>query len=117
MRYAKADRTTLIVNDSIGLAGISPEAHGYVVNRRTPLKWLMNRYRTKTDEHSGITDDPNGWFADPRDLVPAIERVVPVSLKTPRIVAGVPASMETGPGTGIPPETGSLPADERTRQP
>ena len=42
MRFAdKKRRDTLIVNDSVQLAGIPSEAHRYVVNGRTPLEWLI----------------------------------------------------------------------------
>ena len=67
MRYADDDRAVLIVNDHIRLSGIPAEAHRYVVNGRTPLEWFIDRYRITRD--SGIVNDPNGWFADPRDLV------------------------------------------------
>ena len=39
---------------------------------------------------SGILDDPNGWFADPRDLITALKRVVCLSVETVRIVEGLP---------------------------
>ncbi len=71
MRYADDNRTVLIINDQIRLAGIPPEAHGYKVNGRTPLEWFMDRYRMKQDRDSGIVNDPNEWFDDPRDLIPA----------------------------------------------
>ena len=34
-----------------------------------PLEWFIDRYYIKTDKDSGIVNDPNGWFADPRDIV------------------------------------------------
>ena len=90
MRFADDDRTVLIVNDHVRVAGIPPEAHGYVVNGRTPLDWLIDRYRVKRDRDSGIVNDPNGWFAKPDDLIAAIRRIVHVSVETVRIVASLP---------------------------
>ena len=91
MRYAdKEERTALIVNDSIRLAGIPPEAHRYQVNGRTPLEWFIDRYKIKKDPQSGIVNDPNGWFEHPQDLVAAIRRVVHVSVETVRVVEGLP---------------------------
>ena len=55
------------------------------MNGRTPLEWYIDRYRIKKDKESGIVNDPNGWFADPRDLVAAIERIVYVSVESTRI--------------------------------
>ena len=90
MRFTDDERTVLIVNDHIHLAGIPGEAHGYVVNGRTPLDWLINRYRVKRDPDSGIVNDPNGWFSKPEDLIAAIRRIVHVSVETVRIVASLP---------------------------
>ena len=39
------DRSVLIVNDHVRLAGIPEAAHSYVVNGRTPLEWFIDRYR------------------------------------------------------------------------
>ena len=90
MRFTDDERTVLIVNDHISLTGIPGEAHGYVVNGRTPLNWLIDRYRVKRDRESGIVNDPNGWFAKPEDLIAAIRRIVHVSVETVRIVASLP---------------------------
>ena len=90
MRFADDDRTVLIVNDHINLAGIPAEAHGYMVSGRTPLEWLIDRYRVTRDRESGIVNDPNGWFAKPEDLIAAIRRIVHVSVETVRIVASLP---------------------------
>ena len=90
MRFADDDRTVLIVNDHVRVAGIPPEAHDYAVNGRTPLEWFMDRYRVTRDRESGIVNDPNGWFSKPEDLIAAIRRIVHVSVETVRIVAGLP---------------------------
>ena len=90
MRFAHAEKAVLIVNEHVRLAGIPRAAHDYVVNGRTPLEWFIDRYRVTQDKESGIVNDPNGWFAQPEDLVAAIRRVVHVSVETVRIVAGLP---------------------------
>ena len=71
MRFAD-DETTLIINEHVRLTGIPAEAHRYVVNGRTPLDWFRDRYKIKRDKDSGILNDPNGWFRNPRDLVTTI---------------------------------------------
>ena len=76
MRFATPAKTTLIINEHVRLTGIPEAAHRYVVNGRTPLEWFIDRYRIKRDKESGILNDPNGWFENPRDLVTAIERIV-----------------------------------------
>ena len=86
----KEERSVLIVNDHLRLAGIPARAHDYQVNGRTPLEWFIDRYRATRDRDSGIVNDPNGWFEDPRDLVAAIRRIVRISVETAHIVAGLP---------------------------
>ena len=91
MRFAdKAQRDTLIINDRVSLMGIPHDAHRYVVNGRTPLEWLVFYYKTATDSRSGIVNDANQWFSDPRDLVTAIQRIVYLSVETTKIVDALP---------------------------
>ena len=94
MRFAnKETKDTLIINEHIQLTGSPEEAHRYVVNGRTPLEWFIDRYKIKTDKNSGITNDPNGWFANPRDLITAIERIVYVSVESTKIIERLPSEL------------------------
>ena len=88
--FADKGRSILALNDLVRLEGIPAEAHGYQVNGRTPLEWFIDRYRVVTDRRSGILNDPNGWFDDPRDLITAFRRIVYVSTETVRIVRALP---------------------------
>ena len=94
MRYAGkkggTDRSVLIVNDHVQLAGIPEAAHSYMVNGRTPLEWFIDRYRVARDKKSGILNDANEWFEHPEELVAAIRRIVHLSTETVRIVDGLP---------------------------
>ena len=94
MRFKDEEKSILIVNDQIQLGGIPAEAHRYEVNGRTPLGWFIDRYKISRDKRSGIPNDPNGWFADPRDLITAIRRIVYLSVETVRIVEGLPEPFE-----------------------
>ena len=87
---AYEERTFLIVNDHIRLTGIPIDAHRYQVNGRTPLEWLIDRYRVTQDKESGIVNDPNAWFDKPQGLIAAIRRIVHVSVETANIVASLP---------------------------
>ena len=93
MRFATPAKTTLIINEHVRLSGIPQAAHQYVVNGRTPLEWFIDRYRIKRDKESGILNDPNGWFENPRDLVTAIKRIVYVSVESTRIIEGLPLKL------------------------
>ena len=93
MQFTDEAKTTLKINDHVCLTGIPEEAHRYVVNGRTPLRWFIDRYHIEHDEDIGITNDPNGWFEDPRDLVTAIERIVYVSVESTRIIEELPSPL------------------------
>ena len=90
MRFPDDEKTVLAVNEHVSLRGIPASVHTYQVNGRSPLEWFIDRYRITQDKESGIVNDPNGWFDDPRDLIAAIRRVVHVSMETARIVTGLP---------------------------
>ena len=94
MRFAdKQARTTLIINEHVCVSGIPEEAHRYVVNGRTPLEWFIDRYKITQDKNSGIVNDPNGWFDNPRDLITAIERIVHVSVESTKIIESLPSEV------------------------
>ena len=88
MRFAdKNTKDTLIINEHVLLSGIPKDAHGYIVNGRTPLEWFMNRYKiTPAEKNNGILNDANGWFENPRDLITAIERIIYVSVESTKII-------------------------------
>ena len=94
MRFAeKNTKNTLIINEHICLTGIPDDAHHYLVDGRTPLEWFINRYKIKQDKNSGIINDPNGWFENPRDLITARERIVYVSVESTKIIESLPSEV------------------------
>jgi predicted helicase len=90
---SKTDKSKIIYNNTLTLEGIPEEAYEYVVNGRSAIEWLLDRYQVYTDKDSGITNDPNDWcteVGDPRYIVDLIKRVVTVSLETMKIVKALP---------------------------
>ena len=94
MRFAgKADKSTIVYNHAVTIGGIPPEAYEYVVNGRSAVEWLMDRYRVTVDKDSGIKNDPNDWAAEhdqPRYILDLLLRIITVSLETMKIVRGLP---------------------------
>ena len=87
------DRSTIVFNSRTRLKGIPLEAYGYIVNGKSALEWIMERYQVTTDPDSGIVNDPNDWCSehgDPRYILNLLKRIVRVSMETNRIVAGLP---------------------------
>ncbi|HEY1381577.1 MAG TPA: type ISP restriction/modification enzyme [Gemmataceae bacterium] len=96
MRLSK-DRTELVVNPSLTLAGIPPEVFDYRLGNRSALEWVIDQYRVTEDARSGIHSDPNR-ADDPEYIVRLVGQVVRVSLETVRIVNGLPEQF--APATG-----------------
>jgi predicted helicase len=88
-----ADRSTMIYNVHVTLAGIPEDAYRYVLGPRSAIEWIIDRYQVRTDKASGIVNDPNDWsreVGDPRYIVDLLKRIVTVSIETNRIVDSLP---------------------------
>ncbi|MBQ6298239.1 MAG: DEAD/DEAH box helicase [Selenomonadaceae bacterium] len=93
LRFARDDRTTLIYNEHITIKNIPARSFEYVVNGRSPLEWIIDRYQIKTDSASGIINNPNDWATEhdnPRYILDLILSSITVSLKTLDIVENLP---------------------------
>lgn len=98
MRFPKKGiRHTIIYNDSCTLSEIPDEAYEYIVNGKSAIEWLMERYAVTIDKDSGIVNDPNDWCeeqGDPRYIVDLVKRVIRVSIETMEIVKSLPPMEE-----------------------
>lgn len=98
MRFAKkdsktADKSSIHYNESITIEGIPAEAYEYIVNGRSAIEWIMERYAVTTDSKSSITNDPNDWAKEHDDekyIFNLLLRVINVSMKTVEIVKRLP---------------------------
>ena len=87
------DRSRIIYNDRITIRGIPLAAYDYVVNGKSAIEWVMDRYQITTNKDSGIVNDPNKWLeecGDERYIVDLVLKVVTVSMETQKIVATLP---------------------------
>ena len=87
------DKTRIVYNDKITIANIPLEAYEYVVNGKSAIEWIMERYAVTTDKASGITNDPNDWAIehdDPKYIYNLLLRIITVSLETMKIVNDLP---------------------------
>ena len=94
MRFPrKDDKSVIEYNSWIKISNIPPEAYDYVVNGRSAIEWIMERYQIKTDKASGLVNDPNDWAKEqgtPRYILDLLLSIVTVSLKTTSLVNGLP---------------------------
>ncbi len=98
MRFGKldsktADKSIIHYNAGITIENIPLEAYDYVVNGKSAIEWVMERYAVKTDPTSQITNDPNDWCRehdDPKYIYNLLLRIITVSLETMKIVRSLP---------------------------
>ena len=84
MKLSK-DKTQLVYNDFLTLAGIPPETSEYRLGNRSALEWIVDQYQVSRDKRSGIVNDPNR-ADDPEYIVRLVGQVVTVSLETMKLV-------------------------------
>jgi predicted helicase len=87
------DKSTIIYNSNVTLAGIPTEAYEYMLGSRSAIEWIMERYQVKTDKASGIVNDPNDWateIGEPRYIIDLLRRIITVSLETIGLLKGLP---------------------------
>ncbi len=94
MRFlSKEDKSAIQYNENIRLSNIPLDAYEYVVNGRSAIEWIMDRYQVRVDKASGIVNDPNDWAKEhnkPRYILDLLLSIVTVSLETNKIVRELP---------------------------
>jgi predicted helicase len=90
---SKNDKTKIIYNSQIIIENIPAEAYDYVVNGKSAIEWVMERYQISVHKESGIKNDPNDWsdeVGNPRYILDLLLSVIRVSVETVKIVKGLP---------------------------
>jgi len=94
MRFpAKDKKDTIMFNSKITISNIPEEAYEYVVNGKSAIEWIMERYQVTVNKDSGIKNDPNDWadeVGNPRYILDLLLSIINVSVKTVEIVKGLP---------------------------
>lgn len=99
MRFPqKGQKDTILFNSKITLTNIPAKAYEYVVNGKSAIEWIMERYAVTTHKDSGIKNDPNDWATEvgnPRYILDLLLSIINVSVQTVDIVNSLPALNET----------------------
>jgi predicted helicase len=92
MRYpSKGEKGTILFNSHITVQNIPEVAYEYVVNGKSAIEWIMERYQVTVNKDSGIRNDPNDWAPEnPRYILDLLLSVIRVSVETVEIVKGLP---------------------------
>ena len=94
MRFpSKTDKSKIIYNSQITIENIPATAYEYVINGKSAIEWIMERYAITTHKDSGITNNPNDWATEhnnPRYILDLLLSVISLSVETVEIVNGLP---------------------------
>jgi predicted helicase len=98
MRFGKTnngedDKSVIVYNEYITLHGIPLEAYEYVVNGKSAIDWIVERYQVSIERKSGIASDPNKWLEEqdnPRYILDLIKSIVRLSMETLSIINSMP---------------------------
>ena len=94
MRFpAKGEKDSINYNSKITISNIPAKAYEYVVNGKSAIEWVMERYQITTHPESGIINDPNDWskeVGNPRYILDLLLSVINVSVQTVDLVSQLP---------------------------
>ncbi|MDE6834594.1 MAG: hypothetical protein K2J39_10190 [Ruminococcus sp.] len=86
-------KDTIIFNENIKISGIPDKVYDYIINGKSAVEWVMERYAVTTDKASGITDNPND-YGDEKYIFNLLISVMSVSLKTLELIDSMPKYTE-----------------------
>jgi predicted helicase len=94
IKFPKKDqKDTIFYNHKITISNIPAAAYEYIVNGKSAIEWIMERYQVSTHKDSGITNNPNDWATEvgnPRYILDLILSIINVSVQTVEIVKDLP---------------------------
>lgn len=88
-----ADKKSIIYNGHIIIENIPLKAYEYIVNGKSAIDWIMERYAVTIDKASQIKNDPNDWSQEheqPRYILDLLLSVIMLSCQTVDIVNTLP---------------------------
>ena len=87
------DKSRIIFNGNITIENIPAKAYEYIVNGKSAIEWIMERYAVSQDSKSLIINDPNDWSKEhqqPRYILDLLLAIIGVSSQTVDIVNNLP---------------------------
>lgn len=94
MRFLKKGQNdTIIYNSNITISNIPEKAYEYIINGKSAIDWIIERYQVTTHKDSGIINNPNDWaneVGNPRYILDLLLSVINVSVQTVDIVNNLP---------------------------
>ena len=89
----KENKQKIIFNSHIVIDNIPLKAYEYILNGKSAIEWILERYRMSTHKDSQITNDPNLWSRehnDPSYVLNLLLRIITLSIDTLELVNQIP---------------------------
>ena len=97
MKFSKKgqsnDKSIIEYNDKVFITNIPLKAYNYIVNGKSAIEWVMERYAVAIDKKSEIKNNPNDWCKEVNDekyIFNLLLRIINVSIKTVDIINSLP---------------------------
>ncbi|MBD5215731.1 MAG: DEAD/DEAH box helicase [Bacteroidales bacterium] len=87
------DKSSIIYNGNITIENIPAKAYEYIVNGKSAIEWVMERYAITQDSKSLIINNPNDWSKEhhnPTYIFDLLLSVINLSVQTVDIVDALP---------------------------
>lgn len=87
------NKSRIIYNGNITIENIPAKAYEYIVNGKSAIEWIMERYQITIDKKSQIKNNPNDWskeHGNPTYIYDLLLSIISVSVKTVDIVNKLP---------------------------
>ena len=87
------DKSRIIYNGNLTIENIPAKAYEYIVNGKSAIEWIMERYAVTQDSKSLITNDPNDWSEEhhnPTYIYDLLLSIINLSVQTVDIVNSLP---------------------------
>jgi predicted helicase len=91
MRFGKTgDKSTIHFNQFITILNIPEEIYSYLINGKSAVEWIMDRYIVKEDADSGNLNDPNDFSDDPKYVLNLLLSIMAMSKKILQLRESLP---------------------------
>lgn len=88
-----SDKSRIIYNGNITIENIPAKAYEYIVNGKSAIEWIMERYAISQDSKSLIINDPNDWSREhhnPTYIYDLLLSVINLSVQSVDIINSLP---------------------------
>ena len=90
----KKDLSSIIYNEYINIKNIPVDAYKYIINGKSPVEWVVDRYKKTIDKKSKTHNDPNSFSLEtennPTYILELIQKIITVSIETQKLINKLP---------------------------